>query len=74
VAQSPDLNPIEHLWDHLDNQLRKRKPLPRSEKDLIEALQEEWANIKLETLQNLILSLPNRVNEIYKAKGRHTKY
>ena len=74
MAQSPDLNPIEHLWDHLDNQLRKRKPLPNSEKDLIEALQEELANIKLETLQNLILSLPNRVNAIYKVKGRHTKY
>ena len=25
--QSPDLNPIEHLWDHLDTQIRK-KTLP----------------------------------------------
>ena len=74
TAQSPDLNPIEHLWDHLDTQIRKKNPPPLSQQDLISAIQEEWANIKLETLQNLILSLPNRVNAIIKAKGRHTQY
>jgi len=74
VAQSPDLNPIENLWDHLDAQIRKRKPLPHSKNELIRIAQEEWANISLETLHHLILSLPRRVNAIIKAKGRHTKY
>ena len=74
VAQSPDLNPIENLWDYLDCQIRKRNPLPHSKNELIRAVQEEWANISLETLHHLILSLPRRVEAIIKARGRHVKY
>lgn len=74
VSQSPDLNPIENLWDHLDRQIRKRKPLPVSKQELINAAQEEWANISVETVRHLILSLPRRVKEIIVAKGRHSKY
>ena len=47
-AQSPDLNPIEHLWDHLDRQVRKRKTLPTSLPMLEAALLEEWARIPVE--------------------------
>ena len=74
VAQSPDLNPIEHLWDHLDCQIRKRQPLPNSKQELIRAAQEEWVNIDIETLHRLILSLPKRVKAVIEAKGQHTKY
>ena len=74
VAQSPDLNPIENLWNHLDRQVRKRKPLPQTKQDLITAIQEEWSNISLEMLQNLIMSLPHRIEAVIKAKGGNTKY
>ena len=74
VAQSPDLNPIENLWDHLDRQVRKRKPPPKSKQELINVVQEEWQNISFETLHDLILSLLNQVNAVIKAKGGHTKY
>ncbi|CAB4484465.1 unnamed protein product [Rhizophagus irregularis] len=75
VAQSPDLNPIENLWDHLDHQVRKRKPLPKSKQELlISVVQEEWRKISIETLHCLILSLPSRIKAVIKAKGGHTKY
>ena len=74
MAQSPDLNPIENLWNHLDSQVRKRKPVPRSKQELIEAIQEEWRKITIETCQRLILSMSNRVKAVIKAKGGHTKY
>jgi hypothetical protein len=74
VAQSPDLNPIENLWNHLDRQVRKRKPLPQTKQELITAIQEEWRNISLEMLQNLITSLPHRTDAVIKAKGGNTKY
>ena len=40
-AQSPDLNPIEHLWDELERRLRAWPSHPTSVSDLTNALLEE---------------------------------
>ncbi|KAK3506768.1 hypothetical protein QTP70_023926 [Hemibagrus guttatus] len=40
-AQSPDLNPIEHLWDELERRLRATPSHPTSVPDLTNALLEE---------------------------------
>jgi hypothetical protein len=73
-SQSPDLNPIEHLWDHLDRQIRKRNPLPTSPANLAEALKDEWAKIPLDVLRKLISSMPARIAAVIKAKGWATRY
>ena len=73
-VQSPDLNPIEHLWDHLDQQIRKRRPLPTSPTALVAALQDAWGRIPLDVLRNLIAGMPTRVAAVIKAKGSHTSY
>jgi transposase len=74
VAQSPDLNPIENLWNYLDHQVWKRRPLLKSKQELISAVQEKWGKITIETIHNLILSLPRHIKAVIKAKGEHTKY
>ena len=73
-AQSPDLNPIEHLWDELERRLRARPSRPTSVPDLINALQNEWAPIPTETLQNLVEGLPRRVEAVIAAKGVPTPF
>ena len=70
--QSPDINPIENLWELLDRKIRERKI--RNKNDLIQALQEEWANISSEVIQNLVNSIPRRLEAIIKNKGGETKY
>ena len=37
-AQSPDLNPIDHLWDELERRLQARPTRPTSVPDLTNAL------------------------------------
>jgi hypothetical protein len=44
-AQSPDMTPIEHVWDQVDCQIRDHYPRPSNTEQLWEALQEEWAKL-----------------------------
>jgi len=73
-AQSPDLNPIEHLWDHLKRKLSDHEVAPRGMLELWERVEEEWNKIDAEVCQNLIESMPGRVAAVLKAKGGYTKY
>jgi hypothetical protein len=68
-AQSPDLNPIEHLLDELECSLHSIPQRPTSLTALATALQEEWAAIPLETFKHLVESLPDRVGGVIKEKG-----
>ena len=71
---SPDLNPIEHLWAHLKRQLAKYPRSPTSIKDFWERVQQTWNNIDTKVCQDLISSMPRRVETVRKARGRYTKY
>ena len=68
---SPGLNPTKHLWNELERRLPSR---PTSVPDLINALQNEWAPIPTEKLQNHVESLPRRVEAVIAAKGGPTPY
>jgi len=73
-AQSPDLNPIEHLWFHLKKQLAKYPDSPGSIHELWTRVETEWEKIDPSVCQNLIESMPRRVEAVLKAKGGYTKY
>ncbi|KAJ4444272.1 hypothetical protein ANN_06064 [Periplaneta americana] len=59
--KSPDLNPIEHLWDELHRRLRSREMRPTSTVQLSVMLQEEWQRIPVDILHKLVESMPDRV-------------
>jgi hypothetical protein len=73
-AQSPDLNPIEHLWTHLKKQLEEYNEPPKGILELWERVDKEWNKIDAVVCQNLIESMPRRVEAVIKAKGSYTKY
>ena len=73
-AQSPDLNPIEHLWNHLKRKLAEYPEVPQGITELSERVEKEREAIDKAVCQNLIESMPRRVQEVLKAKGGYTKY
>jgi AAA15 family ATPase/GTPase len=81
-AQSPDLIPIENVWQILKVKFHKHfidlqrsfpKPNDAIEKHG-EVLKEVWSEINPTVLSNLIRSMPSRVQAIIKAKGGPISY
>ena len=70
--QSPNLNPIEHLWEHLKRDKVKRTIT--NQKTLWHALQACWNNVEPEKIHTLVKSMEHRVAAVLKAKGGHIKY
>ena len=74
-AQSPDLNPIEHLWRELKIKLNTEySSPPGGVEELWRRVQEQWESIPKQTVIDLIESMPDRVAAVLKAKGGFTKY
>ncbi|CAJ0963479.1 unnamed protein product, partial [Mesorhabditis belari] len=69
---SPDINVIEHLWSLVKSRLKGKKF--DSKAALWVHIQRLWATIPQSLLKNLVDSMPNRLNEVIKAKGGPTKY
>ncbi|KFM70283.1 Transposable element Tcb2 transposase, partial [Stegodyphus mimosarum] len=65
---SPDLNPIENLWDYLGRAIARIHPPPRDVNALKTALLEEWRLIPQTVVNNVISSLKTRC-DIFKALG-----
>lgn len=73
-ARSPDLNPIEHLWDQLGKKIKHALRPPVTLDELSNMLVQEWEQIPQEKIQNLISSMPRRLAACIAARGGHTHY
>ncbi|PZC79222.1 hypothetical protein B5X24_HaOG216710 [Helicoverpa armigera] len=60
-ARSPDMNPIEHMWDELKRRVRARQPVAQTMQELKTAIEEEWEMIPQNFIERLINSMPNRM-------------
>ena len=73
-AQSPDLNPIEHLWGCLREGLQSMKTLPMESMNCGKGFKWSGREYRVEECQKLIESMLRRVQAVLKAKGGYTKY
>lgn len=73
AAQSPDLNPIEHLWGYLKKKVGDH-PRPANVEALWELVQDEWLKVPPSFTRALVASLPQRLEAVIKARGGYTKY
>ncbi|GFV95356.1 transposable element Tcb2 transposase [Trichonephila clavipes] len=73
-ARSPDLNPIEHVWDFLGRRLAARTLPPVTIRELRLALQDEWAAMPQQLIDTLILSMRRRCETCLAVRGDHIPY
>ncbi|GBM13219.1 hypothetical protein AVEN_214931-1 [Araneus ventricosus] len=70
--QSPDLNPMEHIWRELEVTVRKHDI--KTESELKTVMMEDWMNIDAEITKILVKSIPKRLNAVVDGTGYPTKY
>ncbi len=73
-ACSPDLSPIENIWRIIKRKMRQRRP--KTVEQLEACIRQEWDNIPIPKLEQLVSSVPRRLQtfaDCYKKKrGCHT--
>lgn len=70
-AQSPDLNPIEAIWNILKQRIRQREW--HSLAQLKHLLQEEWERISIEEIRRRISDMPKRCAQLATSDGAPIK-
>ena len=73
-ARSPDLNPIEHLWDMLYRRVSRGNNPPEDVTELRNRLIQEWQEIPQNDVRELIQSMSRRCAECMQARGGQTSY
>ncbi|GFV29400.1 transposable element Tcb2 transposase [Trichonephila clavipes] len=71
--RSPNLNPIEHLLDILEQDVKGHHTAPTNLIELWTALANIWLFIPEERFQKLTVSMPRSVSSVIKARRRPTR-
>ena len=71
---SPDLNPIEHLWNVIERRVRARPVPPQNLRQLEIALHQEWAQIPQNVVRRYVHSMRPRCDAVNDAVGGHTQF
>lgn len=74
-AFSPDLNPIETVWNWMKDYIEKKfGDVQLSYDRLRAAVQEAWDELPREKLIELVQSMKQRCEDVIAAEGGHTKW
>lgn len=73
-SRSPDLNPIEHVWDVLGRRLRQVRNPPQNLQELGAMLVQIWRRIPQAVFRRIIQSMRRRCVAVVNAHGGHTRY
>jgi len=72
--QSPDLNPIEHVWNQLKRRLNAYPARATTIAELEARIHQEWYKFTKEDCLKYIDSMPNRIKAVIRSKGGPTRY
>jgi transposase len=73
-AMSPNLNPIEHIWDMLGRRIQAWEPPVQNIRQLEAALHREWQQLSQHDIRRLTGGMRRRVEAVIQARGGYTRY
>ena len=73
-SRSPDLDPIEHIWDKLGRRVCQQVNPPQTLGDLELALVEQWRRLPQALFTNILRSMRRRCVAVTDARGEHNRY
>ena len=73
-ACSPDMNPIENIWDQLYRRVRENHPPPQNVQNLLGYLTQEWQNLPQQVFRRHVQSMRRRCTECFNKQGGFTHY
>ena len=68
-AKSPDMNPIEHIWDQMATHICDMDNPPTTQQQMA-----AWDVLEPERLRSLMRSMPRRGCAVQDARGGQTRY
>ena len=76
---SPDLNPIESVWNQMKYFIEDKYPdlgegRQRSSREIREIVEEAWESVSCEDLMKLLMTMPARCQAVLDADGGCTQY
>ncbi|KAI4293326.1 hypothetical protein PAPHI01_2600 [Pancytospora philotis] len=71
-AMSPDMNPIENLWEYVKHRVAELEP--KNIANLKSKIMQAWSEILLAVCQKYTMSFSNRALALCRSRGEHTKY
>ena len=72
--QSPDLNPIEHLWSELKRRIHQLGRKISNITELWDKVQDVWNEIPQDVIDGLYNTMTQRISDVIKAKGGFTRW
>ena len=70
-SRSPDLNPIEYIWDELGRRVHQQVNPPQTLGDLERALVDKWRRLPQAVFTNVLRSMRRRCVAVRDARGGH---
>jgi transposase len=71
-SNSPDLNPMENVWEVLKRETAKARV--DTKEDFIKCIEDAWNSINQDTINKIIDSMSERIQEIINNKGDTINY
>jgi hypothetical protein len=73
-ARSPNLNPIEHIWDIIGLRVKERTSPVQTLNDLKQTLHQEWQRLTQVQIRHLVGSMRRRLAAVIRVNGSYTHY